>query len=60
MAVEKHFGIKLLTIDRRLINFGKDNMVSKWRKIEKIIVHARKRNLVEKKYRYKFGRSRRN
>lgn len=48
IVVEEDFGIKLLTVDRRFINFGKNNMAGKWRKIERIIVHARKKNLVEK------------
>ena len=48
IVVEETFGIKLLTLDRRFVTFGKDNMKSKWRKVEKIIVHSRKKNLVEK------------
>ena len=48
IAVEENFGIKLLTVDRRFITFGKNNMKSKWHKVERIIVHSRKNNLVEK------------
>ncbi len=48
VVVQKSTGIRLLTTDRRLINFGKDNMTSKWRKVERIIVHTREKNLVEK------------
>jgi len=48
ISVEKEFGIKLLTLDRRFITFGKDNIRSKWYKVEKIISHSRKKNLVEK------------
>ncbi len=48
IVVQKNTGIRLLTTDRRLINFGKDNMTSKWRKVERIIVHTREKNLVEK------------
>ena len=40
-------GIGLITVDRRFINFGKDGMAGKWRKVERIITHARKKNLVE-------------
>ena len=40
-------GIGLITVDRRFINFGKDDMASKWRKVERIITHARKESLVE-------------
>lgn len=48
VVVEENFGIKLLTLDRRFVTFGKNNMKSKWRKVERIIVHSRKNNLVEK------------
>ncbi len=48
VVVEENFGIKLLTIDGRFVTFGKNNMKSKWRKVERIIVHSRKNNLVEK------------
>lgn len=48
IVVEDTFGIKLLTLDRRFVTFGKDNMKNKWHKVEKIIVHSRKKNLVEK------------
>lgn len=48
IAVEETLGIKLLTLDRRFVTFGKDNMKNKWHKVEKIIVHSRKKNLVEK------------
>ncbi len=48
LVVEESFGIKLLTLDRRFVTFGKNNMKSKWRKVERIIVHSRKNNLVEK------------
>ena len=48
IVVEEDFGIKLLTLDRRFVTFGKNNMKSKWHKVEKIIVHSRKKNLVEK------------
>lgn len=48
IVVEENFGIKLLTLDRRFVTFGKNNMKSKWRKVERIIVHSRKNNLVEK------------
>ena len=48
VVVEENFGIKLLTLDRRFVTFGKNNMKSKWHKVERIIVHSRKNNLVEK------------
>lgn len=48
IVVEENFGIKLLTLDRRFVTFGKNNMKNKWRKVERIIVHSRKNNLVEK------------
>ncbi len=48
IVVEENFGIKLLTLDRRFVTFGKNNMKSKWHKVERIIVHSRKNNLVEK------------
>ena len=48
IAVEEDFGIKLLTLDRRFVTFGKNNMKSKWHKVERIIVHSRRNNLVEK------------
>lgn len=48
IVAEENFGIKLLTVDKRFISFGKDNMTAKWRKVEKIIFHLRKKNLVEK------------
>jgi len=48
IVVEEDFGIKLLTLDRRFITFGKNNMKSKWHKVERIIDHSRKNNLVEK------------
>ncbi len=48
IAVEENFGIKLLTLDRRFVTFGKNNMKSKWHKVERIIVHSRRNNLVEK------------
>ena len=48
IVVEEDFGIKLLTLDRRFVTFGKNNMKSKWHKVERIIVHSRKKNLVEK------------
>lgn len=40
-------GLALITVDRRFINFGKDDMAGKWRKVERIITHARKESLVE-------------
>jgi cell division septal protein FtsQ len=48
IVVEENFGIKLLTLDRRFVTFGKNDMKSKWHKVERIIVHSRKNNLVEK------------
>ncbi len=48
IVVEEDFGIKLLTLDRRFVTFGKNNMKSKWHKVERIIAHSRKKNLVEK------------
>lgn len=48
VAVEETFGIKLLTLDRRFVTFGKNNMKNKWHKVERIIVHSRKNNLMEK------------
>lgn len=48
IVVEEDFGIKLLTLDRRFVAFGKNNMKSKWYKVERIIVHSRKKDLVEK------------
>lgn len=40
-------GLALITVDRRFINFGNGDMAGKWRKVERIITHARKENLVE-------------
>ena len=48
IVVEESLGIRLLTLDRRFVTFGKDSMKSKWYKVERIIVHSRKNNLVEK------------
>ncbi len=48
IVIEEDFGIKLLTLDQRFVTFGKNNIKNKWRKVERIIVHSRKNNLVEK------------
>lgn len=40
-------GLKLITVDSRVVNFGKDNIRSKWRKVERIISHSRAESLVE-------------
>lgn len=47
ITVSPESGIKLITVDRRLIEFGTGNIVKKWYKVEKIITHARTRNLSE-------------
>lgn len=47
ITVSPESGIKLLTVDGRLIEFGTGNIVKKWYKVEKIITHARTKNLSE-------------
>lgn len=47
ITVNPESGIKLITVDRRLIEFGSGNITNKWYKVEKIITHARAKNLFE-------------
>ncbi len=47
LTVSPESGIKLITVDRRLIEFGSGNITNKWYKVEKIITHARTKNLSE-------------
>lgn len=47
ITVNPESGIKLITVDRRLIEFGSGNITNKWYKVEKIITHARTKNLSE-------------
>jgi hypothetical protein len=42
------YGLTVLTTDGRRIDFGENNIVEKWYKVEKIITHARGINLTEK------------
>ncbi len=48
IKVNSDFGIRILTNDKRLIDFGKGNILSKWYKVEKIISHSRRVNLKER------------
>ena len=45
--ISQEHGLKLITVDKRLIEFGIGNITSKWYKVEKIITHARTKNLSE-------------
>lgn len=45
--VNHKYGIRILTTDKRNIDFGRGNIVSKWYKVERIINHSRKINLTE-------------
>lgn len=47
VKVNPDFGIRIFTTDRRLIDFGRGNILSKWYKVEKIISHSRNINLQE-------------
>jgi len=42
------YGINLFTIDKKRIEFDTKNIVSKWRKVEKIITHAKMMGIEEK------------
>lgn len=45
--ISQEHGLKLITVDKRLIEFGIGNIARKWYKVEKIITHARTNNLSE-------------
>ncbi|NIP30853.1 MAG: FtsQ-type POTRA domain-containing protein [Candidatus Dadabacteria bacterium] len=45
--ISQEHGLKLITVDKRLIEFGIGNIKSKWYRVEKIISHARTKNLSE-------------
>ena len=47
VMVSNRFGIRILTTDKRYIDFGKGNITSKWYKVEKIIDRSRNINLTE-------------
>lgn len=47
IKVNPDFGIRIFTNDKRLIDFGKGNILGKWYKVEKIISHSRSANLKE-------------
>ncbi len=47
IIVNPVYGFRLLTNDKRYIDFGKRDIISKWKKVEKIILHSRKFNLKE-------------
>lgn len=48
IQIDPVFGIRVLTSDKRQIDFGEANIQAKWRKVEQIIAHSRSINLVEK------------
>ncbi len=48
VKISNRFGIRLLTTDKRYIDFGTGNLISKWYKVEKIISRTRNINLIEK------------
>lgn len=47
VKVNQDFGIRIFTTDKRLIDFGRGNILGKWYKVEKIISHSRSVNLQE-------------
>lgn len=47
VRVDEDFGIRIFTTDKRLIDFGKGNILGKWYKVERIISHSRNINLEE-------------
>ncbi len=47
VKISNRFGIRLLTNDKRYIDFGTGNLISKWFKVEKIISRSRNINLTE-------------
>lgn len=48
VRVNHDYGIRIITNDKRFIDFGKGNILSKWYKVEKIISHSRNIDLKEK------------
>ncbi len=48
VKISNRFGIRMLTNDKRYIDFGTGNLISKWYKVEKIINRSRNINLTEK------------
>lgn len=48
IRVSNNLGIRMITNDRRYIDFGRDNLTIKWYRVEKIISKARSKNLIEK------------
>jgi len=47
VKISNRFGIRLLTTDKRYIDFGTGNLISKWYKVERIIDRSRSINLIE-------------
>jgi len=47
LKISNRFGIRMLTNDKRYIDFGTGNIISKWYKVEKIINRSRNINLTE-------------
>ena len=47
VGINPKYGLKVLTTDKRHIDFGLGNISSKWFKVEKIISHSRTINLTE-------------
>ena len=47
IKISNKFGIRVITTDQRYIDFGTNNLLSKWYKVEKIINQSRNINLVE-------------
>ncbi len=48
IRLSNSLGIRMITNDRRYIDFGTDNLTIKWYRVEKIISKARSKNLIEK------------
>ena len=48
IRLSNNLGIRMITNDRRYIDFGSDNLTIKWYRVEKMISKARSKNLIEK------------
>lgn len=48
IRLSNNLGIRMITNDRRYIDFGSDNLKIKWYRVEKMISRARSKNLIEK------------
>ena len=48
VRISADYGIRIITTDKRFIDFGNGNILNKWYKVEKIISHSRNIDLKEK------------